>query len=454
MTGTTRRKWRVLPDRTIYLRTDEKTYFRTFSPVGQVLAVLGLVCFGVGGTVGITSLVMSSVGQLEATDQLEVVRDVYEQRIDRLSADRALLSGNVASAQARAKLAQETVTSLHGELVGVTQALNAAELAHAATQAQLDEERAARVRLEAQLAEAQAEIAHLSTALAAAEFTRDDMEAALAQIATSLHDRSVMVESLAADNTLLAQEQEATLTEIALLRQQQERVYSRMEDAVDSGLAALEDVFKRAGTDVEALMDTIMSDYTGQGGPEVLIEGDEGAVLKGDLPVLAPVSLDPGAEDPRAEALFQRMERLNQLRVAMQNMPFAHPVQVAHRFTSRFGPRRDPFNGTRRQHNGLDFAARTGTPITAAGDGVVTWAGTMGAYGRVVKIQHEFGYETLYAHLHRVRVSVGDTVRQGDRIGDMGNTGRSTGTHLHYEIRKDGRPVDPLNYVRAASDVL
>lgn len=435
------------------MKTRKATYFRKFSPLGQVIGLVGFVAFGTAGTVGVTTLVMDQFGQLEQNGQLSIVREVYEQRIESLSNDRAVLSGTVASAQAKSRLAQDTVALLHTELSDVTNALHRAELAHATTLNQLEEERTARAALQADLEATQASLNALTLALNTSETSRDDLEASLAQIAQSLHTRSVAVEALAADNTLLAEEQTNTLTEIALLKQQQERVYSRMENAVDSGLDALEDVFKRAGTDVEALMSTMIEGYTGQGGPEIPLTNDLSAVL-GYAPATSPVSFLPEGSDQRVEVLFSRMERLNTLRSALEAMPFAHPVRASHRFTSGFGPRRDPINKRARQHYGLDFAAGRGTPITAAGGGVITWAGTMGAFGRVVKIQHEFGYETLYAHLHRVRVSVGDTVQQGDRIGDMGTTGRSTGTHLHYEIHKDGRPVDPLNYVRAASDVL
>ncbi|MFT6913529.1 MAG: murein DD-endopeptidase MepM/ murein hydrolase activator NlpD, partial [Paracoccaceae bacterium] len=100
-----------------------------------------------------------------------------------------------------------------------------------------------------------------------------------------------------------------------------------------------------------------------------------------------------------------------------------------------------------------DFAGPTGTPIYATADGVVTHAGWQSAYGRLVKIKHAFGIETRYAHQSRIRVKVGDRVSRGDRIGDMGNSGRSTGTHLHYEVRVGGKPVNPMIYIKAARDV-
>jgi murein DD-endopeptidase MepM/ murein hydrolase activator NlpD len=141
------------------------------------------------------------------------------------------------------------------------------------------------------------------------------------------------------------------------------------------------------------------------------------------------------------------MDRMNLYRIAAQKAPFALPLKSSFRFTSGFGSRWG------RMHEGTDFAAGYGTPIYATADGVVTHAGWLAGYGRLVKIKHEFGIETRYAHQSQIRVKVGQRVSRGDRIGDMGNSGRSTGTHLHYEVRVGGKPVNPMTYIKAAKDV-
>jgi murein DD-endopeptidase MepM/ murein hydrolase activator NlpD len=141
------------------------------------------------------------------------------------------------------------------------------------------------------------------------------------------------------------------------------------------------------------------------------------------------------------------MDRLNLYRIAAERIPFDMPVRSGFRFTSGFGMRWG------RMHNGTDFAAAIGTPIYAPADGVVTFAGWSSGYGRLVKIQHAFGIETRYAHQNRIRVEVGQRLSRGDRIGDIGNSGRSTGPHLHYEIRVGARPVNPMIYIRAGQDV-
>jgi murein DD-endopeptidase MepM/ murein hydrolase activator NlpD len=104
-------------------------------------------------------------------------------------------------------------------------------------------------------------------------------------------------------------------------------------------------------------------------------------------------------------------------------------------------------------HAGTDFAAAYGTPIHATADGVVTFVGWSSGYGRLIKVQHAFGIETRYAHLAQMRVSVGQKVSRGDQIGDMGNSGRSTGTHLHYEVRIGGNAVNPMTFIKAATNV-
>ena len=104
-------------------------------------------------------------------------------------------------------------------------------------------------------------------------------------------------------------------------------------------------------------------------------------------------------------------------------------------------------------HAGVDLAAPVGTTILATADGVVTDAGRESGYGNVVRVRHEFGFETVYAHLSKIRVKVGQQVSRGVQIGDMGSTGRSTGSHLHYEVRVNGQPQNPMTYLEAAKDV-
>ncbi len=116
--------------------------------------------------------------------------------------------------------------------------------------------------------------------------------------------------------------------------------------------------------------------------------------------------------------------------------------------SSRFGVRSNPFSGRGSEvHSGLDFRGNTGEPIRSTADGTVTFAGVMSGYGNLVRIRHGYGYETYYAHLSAINVRVGQKVSSGDTIGRLGSTGRSTGPHLHYEVRLNNEPLDPENYL-------
>jgi murein DD-endopeptidase MepM/ murein hydrolase activator NlpD len=115
--------------------------------------------------------------------------------------------------------------------------------------------------------------------------------------------------------------------------------------------------------------------------------------------------------------------------------------------SSRFGYRKSPFGGRREFHRGVDIAAKKGAPVVATADGVVTFCGAKASYGKTIVIDHGHGIVTSYAHLSKTLINRGDHVKRGDTVGLVGSTGRSTGPHLHYEVRLNGMPVDPQKYV-------
>jgi murein DD-endopeptidase MepM/ murein hydrolase activator NlpD len=130
-------------------------------------------------------------------------------------------------------------------------------------------------------------------------------------------------------------------------------------------------------------------------------------------------------------------------------IPAIQPVRNENlkRLASGFGYRTDPFTKARKMHEGMDFSAKIGTPIYATGDGVVSKAdNTVSGFGNHVVIRHGYGYETLYGHLSKYNCRAGQRVKRGDIIGYVGSTGRSEGPHLHYEVHKDGKVVNPLNF--------
>lgn len=153
-------------------------------------------------------------------------------------------------------------------------------------------------------------------------------------------------------------------------------------------------------------------------------------------------------------ALFNsHADRLDSLITAMRTLPLATPLEDAE-VTSPFGARDDPFNELTAFHEGVDFGAPLNSPVFATGDGQVVWAGWRDKYGIMVEIDHGHGLSTRYAHLSRTLVRVGDRVTRGRPIGLLGNTGRSTGPHLHYEVRVNDQATDPMKFITAGRDVL
>ena len=133
----------------------------------------------------------------------------------------------------------------------------------------------------------------------------------------------------------------------------------------------------------------------------------------------------------------------------LASIPAIQPIsnKELKRIASGFGYRIDPVYKTPRMHTGLDFTAETGTPVYATGDGIIEIAGSQGdGYGNKVLIKHGYGYETLYAHNSKILVHVGEKVKRGQTIALVGNTGKSTGPHCHYEVWKNGTKIDPINY--------
>jgi murein DD-endopeptidase MepM/ murein hydrolase activator NlpD len=143
------------------------------------------------------------------------------------------------------------------------------------------------------------------------------------------------------------------------------------------------------------------------------------------------------------ESLLEKLEAQKNL---LAHTPAIRPVSGW--VTSRFGYRQSPFTGKREFHKGLDIANRVGTPIVATADGVVSYSGRKGLLGKVVVIDHGHGLVTRYGHVDALKVEVGAAVNRGQVIAHVGNTGRSTGPHLHYEVRLNGVPVNPTAYIQ------
>jgi murein DD-endopeptidase MepM/ murein hydrolase activator NlpD len=160
-----------------------------------------------------------------------------------------------------------------------------------------------------------------------------------------------------------------------------------------------------------------------------------------------------GSTDPRFERLGLSLARMEAYEQGLDGIPQVVPADGG-MITSTFGYRSDPFNGSGAFHPGLDFRGAYGAPIHAAAEGRVSFVGQIRGYGNVVEISHGNGLLTRYAHMSKTMAKVGQQVAAGDTIGAIGSTGRSTGPHLHFEVRINNRAVNPRPFLERAPDVL
>jgi murein DD-endopeptidase MepM/ murein hydrolase activator NlpD len=187
--------------------------------------------------------------------------------------------------------------------------------------------------------------------------------------------------------------------------------------------------------------------------PRLILRNAERGAMGGPLELLA--TSTNGTLDPRFERLGLSLARMAALERGLEGIPQVSPTNNRlTRITSGYGYRRDPFTRRAAMHRGLDFKGPTGSPIYAAAKGTISFVGRKRGYGKVVEIRHGNGLLTRYAHMSRFAARVGEVVEAGDRIGAIGSTGRSTGPHLHFEVRINDRAVNPRPLLESAPNVL
>jgi murein DD-endopeptidase MepM/ murein hydrolase activator NlpD len=221
------------------------------------------------------------------------------------------------------------------------------------------------------------------------------------------------------------------------LESNQERTLSELEDAVVERSEQVRGVLRLTNISIASLT-----------GPEATGESAGPLVPQDFVAYLRDSGLNPAFAE-RVAQVAARVTESRRLADIADSTPLAPPVAVEYRETSGYGYRIDPFTGRPARHSGLDLAAFERAPVVATSPGTVVYAGTRSGYGYTVEIDHGHGFKTRYAHLRDIQVQRGEQVAIGQRIGSMGNTGRSTATHLHYEVWFRGRAVDPVNFLRA-----
>ena len=430
---------RYFPERRLFLRSDSETRFIRLKPVSQAIGVCGAMLVMAWSIVATAILLMDSVGSGTVREQARREQSLYETRMDALSQDRDRSAAEAAQAQQRFNLALDQISAMQSLLLASEDHRKELE-----TGIEVIQKTLRRTMTERDAARAAGEQARLALATQGGSTAPASPEADIAQtldfVTAALEATASQRDAMAAASVAATKQAELAALETRALQDRNDVIFRQLEDAVTISLEPLDKMFRAAGLSPEDVLATVRRGYSGQGGP------------------LSPLTLSTSgaAPDPntvRANGILGTLDTMNLYRIAAQRLPFAVPVLSTFRFTSGFGYRSDPKGAGTRMHTGTDFASDYGTPIYVTGDGTVTQAGWDSGYGRMITVQHAFGIETRYAHLSQIRVTVGERVSRGDRIGDMGNSGRSTGTHLHYEVRVGGSPVNPMTYIKAANDV-
>jgi murein DD-endopeptidase MepM/ murein hydrolase activator NlpD len=267
----------------------------------------------------------------------------------------------------------------------------------------------------------------------------DAMRLAVSARAEQLEQRTAFLNTMLAGHasaTQLSQQLPRNVetpanTQAAAMIQGFDRVDEMQTAMADRLQAMTRQRYNQAATALRARgFDPARFQYTGQGGPLEAADATDDA-------------------DPRFRQLFTSWRALDQLQTGAASIPSARPIVTSVNFTSGYGVRSDPFRGSAAMHAGIDLAGPMGTPVYATADGVVgrsEW--NNGGYGNLIELNHGQGIQTRYGHLSQRIVQPGQRVRRGQLIGLMGSTGRSTGSHLHYEVRIDGRAVNPIPFMQ------
>jgi len=252
----------------------------------------------------------------------------------------------------------------------------------------------------------------------------------VATVVNEAHDLDGTVAT--GDTKVLRERTVALIQRLDDLHAAQGNVLDRLGERTVKNIEEAERLVAMTGLELDSVLKRATKSFYGQGGP--MIEVPEGEGLNGL----------PGS----VSEIDSQLTRWSGLRALLKRIPMISPVDFYHK-ASDFGLRRDPMNKRRSMHFGVDLAGWRGAPVYATAPGRVVFAGRKGRFGLMVEIEHGYGIRTRYAHLLKILVKRGDEVDHRHQIALLGSSGRSTGPHVHYEIRFDGKPMDPSKFIRA-----
>lgn len=427
-----------LPEKRLFLRSETSTRFVRLRPAVQALILTGSAAYLAWSIVATALVFFEAVGSTDLREATRREQSYFEERLADLTVQRDRASAEAQAAHRRLGEAMDRVAGMQTMLMDSEQRIAELEGGIDALQTGVQTAVAGRDNalsrlVELESADANAQLSRAGARLADVELTLDFLLSALDRTAGEREALRGMAETATLEAQHLALEQR-------LLQDRNTRIFTQLEQAVESTILPLERIFTAAGMSPDTLLRQVRAGHQTRSAALTPISVSTSGVI------------DPNSDEVRANGVLAALEEIDAYRIAIQRTPFAMPVRGT-RMTSAFGYRRDPITGGRRLHAGQDFGGDRGTPITATADGVVITAGRQSGYGNMVVIRHDFGFETRYAHLSSIAVREGQRVSRGDRVGGMGNTGRSTGVHLHYEIRVNGTPINPMTYMRAAQYV-
>jgi murein DD-endopeptidase MepM/ murein hydrolase activator NlpD len=446
-------------ERQIFVRTDGQVKFLTLSrsrQIGFLMLVTAFVCWSVHASY----VYFSYDARLAASHRrLADVQAAYDRIAAELGAMnekaqlayRDMLGGSAAS---RRELAALGDLRVEHELEFVALRAHNAELTRdlAALAKRLEASQAERDRLTAAAAEITRQRGNLDAELAEAKHKNGELDDTVASLNDRLRAAATAEEQSQAESGAAAQQVAALEQQMAALWSNQEILMARLSQRAASGSSKVERAIAMVGLDVNRLLAEAHKDTPqgnagkgGVGGPFIAynvakpLSSDKASARSSDL-------------DRMVSALDIQEQRREGLRRVLERLPLTSPVD-GYRISSEFGPRIDPINGRIAMHEGVDLGADVAAPVFSTAPGKIEFAGWHGLYGKMVEIDHGMGIKTRYAHLSSIAVHVGQRVAARTQVGVIGSTGRSTGTHLHYEIIVDGRHQNPVKFIEAGEYV-
>jgi murein DD-endopeptidase MepM/ murein hydrolase activator NlpD len=437
---------RIFPERQIYVRTRGEVRFVTFSGPVQ----LGFLSVATAVAVWVAFATFQFLFQNDIiaakNERLRVAEVAYES-----------LQGELRDTQLRFIAAARDLDAKHNQLLALVSQKDQLErrlneisgrLAEVADDHLTASKEAASLRnqLQGERSELSEQIGTLQNELRSTLDQRSGLEYSLAETRDRVASLSAERDTLIKSNADLKKNLSLINDRLRDIREEQQHFVDRIAARTTDDISILEDTIAMTGIDPASLFEKTGIAARAMGGPIL----DPNAADDGSIKTLT--NLEAGVFDSSVAELEESLQHWEALQSVLRVLPLAAPADNFY-ISSEFGRRRDPFTNRMAFHAGVDLAGPPQQAVYATAPGTVVVAGRNGPFGNMVEIDHGFGLRTRYGHLNKVLVKKGDSVGFRTAVGRMGSTGRSTGTHLHYEIRFDGKAYDPSRFLKAGKYV-